>query len=299
MEEAAASCLALRQSPVTIVHPHRATLRASRPHAGRAFADPESSSSGDSEVAEIKGDPKARRSDAAQPQDGRDVRAAGDEVCSSRSATTRGPRLFKGQLEAGRRGLPEGRRPLDAHQPDRPSSAPAATLLDHTYRQAIAAAGTVLAALSNAERFLARAGRRVSRRGRRPRPPASGPGHSRPSPENVPAVAGSLKNVTVASFDEDVTQERQAVLGGLLGGLVRPAPPDRAVARSHRSPSTATQIEIVKLNIDENPGTAARVRRHVDPDPERLLGWRRSPKTIVGVPSRKFSRADRGDFIAE
>ncbi|MFI2347591.1 thioredoxin-disulfide reductase [Streptomyces sp. NPDC019443] len=150
MEEA--TFLSRFASSVTVVH-RRDTLRASKAMQERAFADPKISFIWDSEVAEI------------HEEDGRlagltlrstvtgersELAATGLFVAIGHDPRTE---LVKGQLEL------EGDGYLKVASPSTRTNLPgvfgAGDVVDHTYRQAITAAGSGCAAALDAERYLA------------------------------------------------------------------------------------------------------------------------------------------------
>ncbi|MCX4779617.1 thioredoxin-disulfide reductase [Streptomyces sp. NBC_01264] len=136
---------------VTIVH-RRDSLRASKAMQDRAFADPKISFAWDSEVAEIHGEQKLTGLTLRNTKTGE---TSALPVTGLFIAVGHDPRteLFKDQLD------------LDAEgylRVDAPSTRTSLTgvfgagdVVDHTYRQAITAAGTGCSAALDAERFLA------------------------------------------------------------------------------------------------------------------------------------------------
>lgn len=136
MEEA--TFLSRFAKSVTIVH-RRDTLRASKAMQERAFADPKISFVWDSEVAEVQGDQKLAGLKLRNVKTGElsDLPVTGLFIAIGHDPRTE---LFKGQLDLD----PEGYLKVDA-----PSTRTnltgvfgAGDVVDHTYRQAITAAGT-------------------------------------------------------------------------------------------------------------------------------------------------------------
>ncbi|WP_455352965.1 thioredoxin-disulfide reductase [Streptomyces sp. SYSU K217416] len=149
MEEA--TFLSRFAKSVTIIH-RRDTLRASKAMQDRAFADPKIKFAWDSEVAVIHGEQKLsgltlRNTKTSETSE---LAATGLFIAVGHDPRTE---LFKGQLELD----DEGYLRVDA-----PSTRTnltgvfgAGDVVDHTYRQAITAAGTGCSAALDAERYLA------------------------------------------------------------------------------------------------------------------------------------------------
>ncbi|MFE2125840.1 thioredoxin-disulfide reductase [Streptomyces amritsarensis] len=136
---------------VTIVH-RRDSLRASKAMQDRAFADPKIMFAWDSEVAEIHGEQKLSGLTLRNTKTGEtsELPVTGLFIAVGHDPRTE---LFKDQLDLD----DEGYLKVDA-----PSTRTSVTgvfgagdVVDHTYRQAITAAGTGCSAALDAERFLA------------------------------------------------------------------------------------------------------------------------------------------------
>ena len=154
---------------VTLVH-RRDHLRASKIMADRAANDPKIEFAWNSEVVAIHGDDQGHRRHPARHRHRRDPRAPRDRASSSRSATSRAPSWSRARSTSTTSGYVAGR-----------SGRTTATnltgvfacgdLVDHTYRQAITAAGSGCAAALDAQHFLASLGdlgrTRPARRGLR------------------------------------------------------------------------------------------------------------------------------------
>ncbi|MFE0579930.1 MULTISPECIES: thioredoxin-disulfide reductase [unclassified Streptomyces] len=136
---------------VTIVH-RRDSLRASKAMQDRAFADPKIKFAWDSEVSEIRGEQKLSGLTLRNTKTGEtsELPVTGLFIAVGHDPRTE---LFKDQLDLD----DEGYLKVDA-----PSTRTSVTgvfgagdVVDHTYRQAITAAGTGCSAALDAERFLA------------------------------------------------------------------------------------------------------------------------------------------------
>ncbi|MEU9009219.1 thioredoxin-disulfide reductase [Streptomyces sp. NPDC048479] len=148
MEEA--TFLSRFAKSVTIVH-RRDSLRASKAMQDRAFADPKISFAWDSEVAAIHGEQKLsgltlRNTKTGQPSE---LAVTGLFIAVGHDPRTE---LFKSQLELDDEGY------LKVEAPSTRTNLTgvfgAGDVVDHTYRQAITAAGTGCSAALDAERFL-------------------------------------------------------------------------------------------------------------------------------------------------
>ncbi|WAL96623.1 thioredoxin-disulfide reductase [Streptomyces sp. Je 1-369] len=149
MEEA--TFLSRFAKSVTIVH-RRDTLRASKAMQERAFADPKIKFVWDSEIAEIKGEQKLSGLTLRNLKTGEtsELPVTGLFIAIGHDPRTE---LFKGQLTLDDEGY------LKVDAPSTRTNVPgvfgAGDVVDHTYRQAITAAGTGCSAALDAERFLA------------------------------------------------------------------------------------------------------------------------------------------------
>jgi thioredoxin reductase (NADPH) len=149
MEEA--TFLSRFAKSVTVVH-RRDQLRASKTMQDRAFADPKISFAWNSEVAEIHGDEKLSGLTLRDTVTGvtRELAVTGLFIAVGHDPRTA---LFDGQLELDAEGY------LKVDAPSTRTNVPgvfaAGDVVDHTYRQAITAAGTGCAAALDAERYLA------------------------------------------------------------------------------------------------------------------------------------------------
>lgn len=148
MEEA--TFLSRFAKSVTIVH-RRDTLRASKAMQDRALADPKISFVWDSEVAEIHGEQKLSHLTLRNLKTGETSELA---VTGLFIAIGHDPRteLFKGQLDLDGEGY------LRVEAPSTRTSLTgvfaSGDVVDHTYRQAITAAGTGCSSALDAERYL-------------------------------------------------------------------------------------------------------------------------------------------------
>ncbi|MFD9125896.1 thioredoxin-disulfide reductase [Kitasatospora sp. NPDC059571] len=136
---------------VTVVH-RRDSLRASKAMQERAFADPKITFAWDSAVEEIHGDPKLTGVTLRDTTTGetRELAVTGLFIAIGHDPRTD---LFTGQLDLDAEGY------LKVDAPSTRTNIPgvfaAGDVVDHTYRQAITAAGTGCSSALDAERYLA------------------------------------------------------------------------------------------------------------------------------------------------
>lgn len=149
MEEA--TFLSRFAKSVTIVH-RRDTLRASKAMQERAFADPKIRFAWDSETASLEGDQKLSGITLRSTKTGE---SAPLDVTGLFIAVGHDPRseLFKGQVTLDDEGYVKVEAP--STRTNLPGVFAAGDVVDHTYRQAITAAGTGCSAALDAERYLA------------------------------------------------------------------------------------------------------------------------------------------------
>ncbi|MGW3178304.1 thioredoxin-disulfide reductase [Kitasatospora sp. NPDC001119] len=136
---------------VTIIH-RRDSLRASKAMQERAFADPKIRFEWDSAVEAIHGDPKLTGVTLRDTTTGetRELAVTGLFIAIGHDPRTE---LFKGQLDLDAEGY------LKVDAPSTRTNIPgvfgAGDVVDHSYRQAITAAGTGCSSALDAERYLA------------------------------------------------------------------------------------------------------------------------------------------------
>ena len=221
MEEA--TFLTRFAASVTVVH-RRDELRASKIMQDRAFANEKIRFVWDSEVVDILGDDQDQRASAcatSRPARRTSWRPAGLFVAIGHDPRTE---LFKGQLDLDDEGYIKVASPTTAT--NLAGVFAAGDVVDHTYRQAITAAGTGSAAALDAERWL--------------------PDHDKlirtasTAQQRESRNLGRYRARDRRQLRGRGPEERQARDRRLLGRVVRPVPAGRPDPRRDRRTSTPT-----------------------------------------------------------
>ena len=270
---------------VTVVH-RRDQLRASKIMQDRAFANPKITFRWDSEVAEVLGEGKVTGLRLRNTKTGEEDTL---EVNGVFVAIGHDPRseLFTGQLATDSEGYLKVEHPSTRTGVDGVFAC--GDVVDHTYRQAVTAAGPAVPPRSTPS---------GGWRTRRTTSPDSG---SNPISLNQPDRAegaptvGATKVVTDANFDTEVVKNDKPVIvdywAEWCGPCRQVAPVLEAIAQEH-----GDKVDVVKLNIEENPQTAQKYGIMLIPTLNVFSGGE-VVKQVVGAKSKSALLKELADFI--
>ena len=271
---------------VTVVH-RRDQLRASKIMQDRAFTNPKINFSWDSEVAEVLGEGKVTGLRLRNTKTGEEDTLKVNGVFVAIGHDPRSE-LFTGQLATDGEGYLKVEHPSTRTGVDGVFAC--GDVVDHTYRQAVTAAGTGCAAAIDAERWLADQADQAS-----PDPASNSISLNQPDRAEGAPTVGATKVVTDANFDTEVVKNEKPVIVNYWAEWCGPcrqvAPVLEEIAQEH-----ADKVNVVKLNIEENPQTAQKYGIMLIPTLNVFSGGE-VVKQVVGAKSKSALLKELADFI--